>query len=255
MMKSFDVKNTVQNLPITNQLLGALPAKEYQLLFPKLELFNLNYTEVIHEPKQVMEYLYFPNSGIVSMNAVEGKQTVLEIGMIGKEGVFGLPIFLGDPRAFGRVIVQGAGSAMRINAADLHNFCEMGGALPRLLKLYTYRFVNQITQAMVCNNLHRIEARLARWLLMMRDRMEDNKFPVTHNFISNMLGVRREAVSKSACSLSRRQLIGYQHGNLEIIDPAGLEAVACPCYAIIKEEERRLSRFDIQSSVTTLKGR
>ena len=86
----------LQNIPITNQLLGALPAKEYQLLLPKLELFDLVYAEVIHEPKQVMEYLYFPNSGIVSMNAVDGKRTVLEIGMIGKEGVFGLPIFLGE---------------------------------------------------------------------------------------------------------------------------------------------------------------
>lgn len=254
-MNSLRAKITLQNLPITNQLLGALPAKEYQLLFPKLELCDLIYTEVIHEPKQVMEYLYFLNSGIVSMNAVEGKRTVLEIGMIGKEGVFGLPIFLGDPRAFGRVIVQGAGSAMRIKAADLLDFCELGGALPRLLKLYTYRFINQITQAMVCNNLHRIEARLARWLLMMRDRMEDDKFPVTHNSVSNMLGVRREAVSKSACNLQRRRLISYQHGNLEIIDPAGLEAVACPCYAIIKEEERELSRLDIRSSVTTLKAR
>jgi CRP-like cAMP-binding protein len=246
-------KITAQNLPITNRLLGALPAKEYQLLFPKLELFDLIYTEVIHEPKQTMEYLYFLNSGIVSMNAVEGERTVLEIGMIGKEGAFGLPIFLGDPRAFGRVIVQGAGSAMRIKAADLLDFCELGGALPRLLKLYAYRFVNQITQAMVCNNLHRIEVRLARWLLMMRDRMEDDKFPVTHNAISNMLGVRREAVSKSACNLQRRKLISYQHGNLEIIDAAGLEAVACPCYAVIKEQERELSRSDIRSSATTLK--
>jgi CRP-like cAMP-binding protein len=244
-------KLTLQNLPITNRLLGALPDKEYQLLFPKLELFELHYTEVIHEPRQVMEYLYFPNRGIVSMNAVEGERTVLEIGMIGKEGVFGLPIFLGDPRAFGRVIVQGAGSAMRIKAADLLDFCELGGAMPRLLKLYTYRFVNQITRAMVCNNLHRIEARLARWLLMMRDRMEDDKFPVTHNFISNLLGVRREAVSKSASGLQRRQLISYQHGNLEIINPAGLESVACPCYALIREEERELSRSSIRSSLSS----
>lgn len=248
-------KLTIQNLPITNQLLGALPAKEYQLLSPKLELFDLIYTEVIHDPKQVIEYLYFPNSGIVSLTAMEEDRAVLEVGMIGKEGVFGLPVFLGDPRAFVRVIVQGSGSAMRIKAADLLDFCELGGALPRLLKHYTYRLFNQMTQAMVCNNLHRTEARLARWLLMMRDRMENDKFPVTHNSISNMLGVRREAVSKSACNLQRRQLISYQHGNLEIIDPVGLETVACPCYAVIKEVERELSRFIISVSMTTLKER
>jgi len=243
-------KNTIQNLPITNQLLGALPAKEYQLLFPKLELVDLIYTEVIHEPGQIIEYLYFLNSGIVSFNAVEGNRTVLEIVMIGKEGVWGLSVFLGVPKAFGRALVQGAGSAMRIKSADLLDFCELGGALPRLLKYYIHRLVCQNVLAMVCNKLHQTEERLARWLLMIRDRMEDDKFPVTHNSLSNMLGVRREAVSRTACNLQRRQLISYYRGNLEIINPAGLEAAACPCYAVIKEQERELSRFDIHSSTT-----
>lgn len=238
-------KNQIQNLPITNRLLGVLPAKEYQLLVPKLELFELIYTEVIHEPGQTMKYLYFLNSGIVSLSAVEGNRTVLEVAMIGWEGAFGLPIFLGDDKAFARVTVQGAGSAMRIKAADLLEFCELGGALPRLLKLYTYRLVNQITQSMVCNNLHQTEARLARWLLLMRDRMEADRFPVTQSSISSMLGVRREAVTRTACNLQRQELISYNRGNLEIINPAGLEAAACSCYAIIKERARELSRLDI----------
>ena len=242
-------KNTIQNIPITNQLLGALPAKEYQLLSAKLELFDLIYPEIIHEPKQVLEYLYFPNSGVVSLNAVEGKQTVLEIMMVGREGAFGLPVFLGDPRAVGRVVVQGAGSAMRIKTTDLLDFCETGGALPRLMKAYTCRFIKQISRAMVCNNFHQTEARLARWLMMMRDRMERDEFPITQTIISNMLGVRREAVTRTAGSLQRRELISYQRGHLEIINPVGLEAAACPCYAVFKELDLELSRFSINLTV------
>lgn len=236
-------KNTIQNLPITNQLLAALPAEEYQRLLPKLELFDLIYTDVIHEPKQVMEHVYFPNSGIVSLNAVNKEQSILEIAMIGREGVFGLPVFLDVPRAFGRALVQGAGSTMRIKAADLLDFCELGGALPRFLKQYTYKFTVQVIQALVCNSLHCIETRLARWLLMTRDRMEADEFPMTQTLISNMLGVRREAVCKSASNLQRRELITYYRGSLKILNRAGLETVACPCYTLIKKEEQEFSRL------------
>ncbi len=236
-------EKTIQNTPITNALLGALPASEYQMLFPKLESFDLIYDEIIHDTKQQIKYLYFINSGVVSLSAVEDNRTVLEIVMIGREGAFGLPIFLGEDKAFGRATVRGAGSAMRIKAADLHEFCDLGGALPRLLKYYTYKLTNQMIQAMVCHNLHQTEVRLARWLLMIRDRLEADIFPMTQNTLSNILGVRREAVNKSAANLQRRGLIGYYRGNLEIINPKGLEAAACPCYAAIKDSERELPRF------------
>lgn len=236
-------ENTIQNLPITNQLLAALPAEEYQRLLPKLELFDLVYTEIIQKPVQKMQYVYFPNSGIVSVNAVNGEKSILEIAMIGREGVFGLPVFLEVPRAFGRTLVQGAGSAMRIKAADLLDFCELGGALPRFLKQYTYKFAAQVIQALVCNSFHCAEVRLARWLLMTRDRMEVDEFPITQTLISNMLGVRREAVCKSASNLQRRELITYYRGSLKILNRTGLEAVACPCYALIKKEEQEFSRL------------
>ena len=190
-----------------------------------------------------MNYLYFVNSGIASLVAVQDGQPVLEVVMIGREGVFGIPIFLGDNKAFGRVVVQGAGSAMRIKSADLLEFCNLGGELPRFLKLYAFRLMSQMMVSMICNNLHQTEERLARWLLMMRDRMESIQFPVTQTSLSSMLGVRREAVNKSAGKLQREGLISYHRGNLEIVNPAGLEAAACACYAELKEKERELSRY------------
>ena len=229
---------TKPNVPIRNRLLAALPVKEYRGLFPDLEQVPLTYGENIYERGEIIEHVYFPESGIISLLAAVRESATLEVGLIGREGVAGLAIFLGVKTSNHRAIVQGAGSAMRMKAADFLAECRNGGTLPRLLLRFTHSLLTQISQSAACYRFHSIEARLARWLLMTSDRMETSEFQITQEFLSNMLGVRREAVNKSAARLQQQQLIRYGRGNISIIDRTSLEAAACQCYVIIKDEEK-----------------
>ena len=225
-------KNTKPN----NRLLAALSKKEYQNLLPKLEKFDLNYTENIYQPDEVIRHVYFPESGIVSLLSAVGENSTLEVGIVGSEGIVGLPVFLGVKTSNNRAVVQGAGFALRMAAVDFLDYCKNGGDLPKILQRYTHSLITQISQSAVCNRYHPIESRLARWLLLMHDRMRTNEFKITQDFLSNMLGVRREAVNKTATGFQQRQLISYSRGKISILDRAGLEAAACRCYFIITQE-------------------
>jgi CRP-like cAMP-binding protein len=234
-------ENTEPKLPVGNQLLAALPTEEYRQLSSKLEQFALTYGENIYQYGKTIRYVYFPNSGIISLLAAVEESATLEVGIVGKEGIIGLPIFLGVKTSNNNAIVQGAGVAMRMKAADFLKECQNNGELPRILLRFTHSLLTQISQSAVCYRFHPIEARLARWLLMTSDRMETDEFPVTQEFLSNMLGVRREAVNKSAVILQQEELIKYSRGNLSILNRAGLEKAACKCYGIIKDEEKKFS--------------
>src|SRR5437899_5205363 len=144
----------------------------------------------------------------------------------------GLPLFMGVRTSRNKAIVQGKGVAMRIKAADFERECARGGALPRILLRFAHSMLVQISQSAVCYRFHLIEKRLARWLLMTSDRMESLEFRVTQDFLSNMLGVRREAVNRAAGSLQKKYLISYSRGNITILDRPGLDAAACKCYTI-----------------------
>ena len=221
-----------------NRLLAALPAKEYARLLPKLKEISLTFTETIYEPGDVIRQVYFPDSGIISLLSAVEERSLLEIGIVGNEGCVGLPVFLGVKTSNNRAIVQGAGAALEMKTADFLAECKNGGALPQILQRYTHSLLTQISQSAVCYRFHEIEARLARWLLMTADRMASENFQITQEFLSNMLGVRREAVSKSAAVFQQRQLISYRRGNISLINRAGLEKIACSCYSIIKAEEK-----------------
>ena len=226
-----------ENTTPVNRLLAALPAEEFQLLLPKLEEIPLIYTKTLYEPDEIINHVYFPESGIVSLLAAIEKSATLEVGLVGSEGVVGLPVFLGVEVSRNLAIVQGAGTAMRISTADFKAACKVQSALTGLLQRYTHSLLTQISQSAVCYRFHSVEARLARWLLMTADRMRSDEFQITQKFLSNMLGVRREAVNKAAGILQKRQLISYHRGGLKILDRAALESVACVCYGIIKDEE------------------
>lgn len=228
----------IQPAPIANRLLAALPTEEYERLLPKLTQIPLTYAETIYEPGEVIRYVYFPMSGIISLLAAVGRRSTLEVGIVGNEGMVGLSVFLGVETSSSRAVVQGTGSAMRINAADFQKECEKGGALPRLLQRFAHSLLTQISQSAACYRFHLIEARLARWLLMTRDRMEQDEFKITQDFLSNMLGVRREAVNKAAAFFQQKEIINYTRGNVSINNRAGLEAAACECYHIIRNEEK-----------------
>lgn len=220
----------------TNRLLATLPRKEYQRLLPSMEETPLIFEKVLYEPGGVILDVYFPTSGIVSLLAAVEDRATLEVGLVGREGMVGLPVFLEVKTSGNRAVVQGAGSALKMKASALRRECADGGALPRLLRRYSHSLLTQISQTAVCNRFHPIEARLARWLLMTRDRIGDDQFQITQEFLSNMLGVRREGVNKAAGILQQKHLISYSRGALTILNGAGLEATACKCYRIIKEE-------------------
>ena len=232
-------KTTTLRAPPTNRLLAALPNEEYQQLLPKLEPFTLVFGEVIYESGDLIRNVYFPTSGIISLLAAVEDRGTLEVGIVGREGMVGLPAFLGVKASGNHAVVQGAGTAMSMKAPAFRKECENGGSFPRLLRRYTHSRLTQLAQGAACNRFHSIDARLARWLLMTRDRMGADEFRLTQEFLSNMLGVRREGVTKAAGTLQQQDLISYSRGNLLILDRAGLKAIACHCYGIIKAEYDR----------------
>ena len=225
----------------TNRLLAALPAKEYNRLLPKLEKISLIFTKTIYKPGDVIRRVYFPDSGIVSLLSAVGERSLLEVGIVGNEGFVGLPVFLGVKTSNNHALVQGAGEAWEMKTADFLAECKAGGALARLLQRYTHSLLMQISQSAVCNRFHPIEARLARWLLTTADRMDAENFQITQEFLSNMLGVRREGVSKSAAKLQQNGLISYSRGTISILKRKDLEAAACRCYFIVEKDYKKLA--------------
>jgi len=230
-------KYSTPNDKIFNKLLALLPPEEYQKILPALDEVALNYGEKIYECRDTITDVYFPNSGIVSVLASSENAALLEVCVCGSEGMLGIAAFLGVETSLNLAIVQGKGSAMKIKTEDFLAECDAGGALPKILRRFTHSLLAQISQSAVCFRFHDVEARLARWLLMSSDRMESNEFPITQEFLSNMLGVRREAVNKSAVVLQSKHIIEYTRGKMRILDRAKLEEHSCFCYAFIKDEE------------------
>jgi CRP-like cAMP-binding protein len=230
--------HTELSAPIYNRLLDALTTIEYERLLPNLKEVSLIYDTILYDVGDKLRHVYFPNHGIISLlGSMDGK-TTLEVGVVGREGMAGLPLFMGVKTSRVRSIVQVSGMAMRIKAADFENECRNGGALSRILLRFSYSMMFQAWQSAMCFCCHSTEERLVRRLLMTSDRTETNEFKMTHDFLSNMIGVRREAISIAAGSLKKKGIITYIRGNIRIIDRPGLEAAACKCYSIIRDEEK-----------------
>jgi CRP-like cAMP-binding protein len=221
---------------IENRLLAALPKKDYNRLVAQMERVPLPFAEVLYEPGDTIHYIYFPNDSIVSLLSTVEDRSTLEVGIIGNEGMVGISVILGVTSSPNRALVQGEGSAMRMTAAALRKEINGNGPLQRLLNRQTHALMTQIAQSAACNRFHRVEARLARWLLMTHDRIGKDEFRLTQQFLSDMLGVRREGVTYAASALQKNQLIRYSRGHLTILNRRGLEGVACKCYSLIKAE-------------------
>lgn len=231
-------ENALQNIPPGNKMLAALPAKEYRRLANKLEPFDLHVGQTIYQPDANIKDVYFPNSGIVSFMTTIEKGLTLEVGVVGNEGMVGLSTFLGTTKSPNIAVVRAAGIAWKMKAADFLKECRENVSLSRIVHHYTHLLLTQLSLVGACNRFHPIIKRLTCWLLMTGDRTGTDKFHITQHFISNMLGVRREAVAVAAASLQEKQLISYSRGNLSILNRIGLEEFACQCYSIVKEEER-----------------
>ena len=224
-------------VPIANTLLAGLPLAEYQRVLAHLESVELHFGEVLYEPGDPIRHVYFPNDSLVSLLSVVDHHLALEVGMVGHEGMVGIAFALGIGVSPVRAMVQGAGTAMRMKAAPFRKEFRQSLALQQEALLYTHALMAQIAQTAACNRFHVIEARLARWLLMTRDRVCADHFRLTHEFLGHMLGVRRVGVTKAAHALKQRQLIDYNRGNIAIINGVGLEAASCSCYERVKDRQ------------------
>jgi CRP-like cAMP-binding protein len=217
-----------------NRLLAALPAKEYERLLAGFEPVKLIYGEVLYEPGEQMRHVYFPSDCLVSLLTVVEGHRALEVGLVGREGMVGSRLALGVTTASVRALVQGTGTAVRIESARFLRELHRSPVLQRALLLFTDALMTQVTQTAACNRFHQVEARLARWLLMTRERLPSGEFHLTQEFLADMLGVRRAGVTVAASRLQRRKLIRYRRGNITILDQQGLEASSCSCYQHVK---------------------
>jgi CRP-like cAMP-binding protein len=180
--------------------------------------------------------VYFPNNSIISLISELSETSGLEVGMVGNEGMAGLAVFMGATLSPTRAMVQGSGTAMRMSSAAVRTEANRLGSFHHLLHRYSHSLLTQVSQSSTCNRFHLVDARLARWLLMTRDRLGAEEFPLTQDFLSKMLGVRREGVSKAAGALQAAKLIRYRRGVITILNRRSLEAKSCQCYSIIKAE-------------------
>ena len=226
-------------IPVANSLLAALPRIEYERLISGLEPVRLAYGEVLYQPGEPIRHAYFPLDCLVSLLAVVEGRTVLEVGLVGGDGMIGIPLALGIGVSPIRALVQESGTALRIEAARFGREFSRNPSLRRNLFRYTHSLMAQATQTAVCSRFHLLEARLARLLLMTRDRARSDDFRLTHEFLAQMLGVRRVGVTKAAGALQRRNLISYSRGGISILDRKGLEAASCRCYQIVKRANDR----------------
>jgi CRP-like cAMP-binding protein len=220
---------------VPNRLLAALPRNDYQRLLPFLEPVKLSFKEVLYEPHTGIPHVYFPNDCLVSMLTTVNSGRAAEVGLIGSEGMLGIPVALGIASSPFRAVVQGGGTAMRMKVADFRREFGKSDALRRELFLFTHMLMIQIAQTAACNRFHVVQKRMARWLLMTRDRVNSNEFRITQEFLGLMLGVRRSGITVAASSLQDRKLIGYRRGTVTILDQRGLEAAACECYKTVKD--------------------
>jgi CRP-like cAMP-binding protein len=227
-------------LPMQSRLLAALPAADFERLAPNLELIKLKLGDVLYEAGAQLRYAYFPVDCIISMMYVMENGDSAEIAMVGNEGVAGIPGFLGADAAASRALVQGAGSAYRIERDALKREFTRGGALQGATLLYILALIAQMGQTAACNRHHAVEQQLCRWLLLTLDRLASNELIMTQELIANMLGVRREGVTEAAGKLQEEGMIRYSRGHITVLDRAKLEARACECYAVVRKEFERL---------------
>lgn len=225
---------------LENQILAALPKSEFEKIRPSLELVNLELNEVLWEMEEKRKYIYFPTTAMICLLYETEEGVSVEVGITGRQGLVGIATFMGDARMAKRAVVQREGIAYRMKAKDATNEFSECGDFQDICMAYTQTFIAQISQSAICNRLHTVEQQLCRYLLINHDHQQSKTFLMTHDQISNVLGVRRESVSLAAAQLQNNGLIEYSRGKIEMLDRKGLEATVCECYGVVKEQYDRI---------------
>ena len=228
------------NDALRNFLLAALSDDDFERINAKLKPVSFKLGEVLYESGEKMDYVYFPTTAIVSLLYIMENGTTAEIGVVGNDGILGVSLFMGGETTTSRAVIQSAGNAVRMKAIDMKTEFALGGRFQALLLRYTQALMTQISQTAVCNRLHSIEQQLCRWLLLSHDRLNSDKLVMTHDLISNMLGVRREGITLAAKKLAAKKLINNSRGTMTVLDRQGLENAVCECYAVVNDEYNRL---------------
>ena len=213
-----------------NRLIAALPSAGRKSLLSRCEQVDLAFAEVLVQAGDECRYVYFPTDSFISVVTALESHTRLEVGIVGDEGMLGASLVLGVNVSPLHAVVQGAGPAWRLSAAAFRDELGRSASLRASLQRYIYVLMTQLAQAAICIRYHFVDARLARWLLMTRDRAHSNQFFLTHEFLADMLGVRRVGITTAAKSLARRKVIDYNRGAMTILDGSALEAASCGCY-------------------------
>lgn len=219
---------------VANRVLASLPTKDRRRLQAQLEPVTLKFRQVLYEPGLTIRHVYFPIDCLISLLTSVDKRRTLEVGMVGNEGMAGMPFILGVGKSGVRALVQGAGTALRMRAGPFLEEFNRNAPLQQALYRYTFALMTQISQTAACNRFHDADARLARWLLMTRDRVGSDEFFLTHEFLAHMLGLRREGVTQAASALKRRGVIRYSRGKIKILNDKKLHAAACTCYQAVQ---------------------
>jgi CRP-like cAMP-binding protein len=224
------------SVPIENHILRNLPSSDYERISPHLELVQLNNGEVLHDADETIESVYFPNSAIVSLIAEDASGQSVEVGLVGFEGVVGVSTALFVEKSPFRALVQFPSKGLRMNVRAFRDEFSRAGALHDSVLQYAHSLLLHTSQLALCNRLHSLSERLARWLLMSYDRCKCVELPFTHEFLALMLGVRRAGVTEAAIILQTEGYIRYRRGHITILDKPGLEEHTCECYPILKRD-------------------
>lgn len=233
-----------------NAVLAQLPDAEYAALAKSLVPVDLPLGKELSTPNEPIEYVYFLNSGLISTDAMTSRGEQVEVGVIGREGFSGLPALLDQPQMSHSVIIQGIGTGLRVRSSVVRDEFMKGGELQRLVHAFAYLQLVQVSQSVLCNRMHEVDARLARWLLTSADRMESESLNLTQEFLAQMLGVQRSTVTVAAGELQRAGIIGYSRGKINILDRAQLVKVACECYAIVSSSYERVLKSGPDGSLS-----
>jgi CRP-like cAMP-binding protein len=232
-----------------NLMLAQLPDAEYETLAKFLVPVDLPLEMRLSEPNEPIEYVYFINSGLISTDALTEKGESVEVGVIGREGFAGLPALFDQPQMSHSVLMQGIGEGLRIRSSILRDQFVKGGMLQRLVHAFAYLQLVQVSQSVLCNRMHEVDARLARWLLTSADRMESESLNLTQEFLAQMLGVQRSTVTVAAGNLQRAGMIGYSRGKIHIVDRVNLARTACECYRIVSSSYQRVLQLNSNNSL------